>query len=81
MNKQKICLLLCSIRNVLVIICHILNKYKLYIVYCLKINISYHWKVTNIGVSSLSVEEKVVTLRRLLTKSDRYVSLKNVLEQ
>ena len=29
MNKQKICLLLCSIRNVLVIICHILNKYNI----------------------------------------------------
>ena len=48
----------------------LLNKCKALLFKTLYINNTYHWKVTNITVSSLSIEEKVVTLRRLQTKSN-----------
>lgn len=44
----------------------------------IKISITTQWKVTNMGVSSLSIGKKIVTLQRLLTNGDHYVSLKNV---
>lgn len=48
----------------------LLNKCKTLLFKTLYINNTYHWEVTNITVSSLSIEEKVVTLRRLQTKSN-----------
>ena len=47
-----------------------LNKCKTQTFKRLFISITYYWKATDIAVSSLSIEEKVVTLRRLQTKSN-----------
>ena len=55
-----------------------LNKCKEKTYKCLYISVAYFWKVTNAAVSSLSIEEKVVTLRRLQTKSNHYVSSFNI---